>query len=150
MWCRPESAPCRRKRRTRSASGLLSALRSLEGADMNPLTFVVEQQQCTEWCWAAVTAAVCQCYGDETATLQCEVVNLVLQLPTDSCTECKCRQNQSAPCNQQHNLASALDTVNHDRGNPVDGIATLGFDQVKDEIDQGHPIVVRVTLDELA
>jgi hypothetical protein len=43
-----------------------------------------------------------------------------------------------------------LDTVNHDRGNPVDGIATLGFDQVKDEIDQGHPIVVRVTLDELA
>ena len=115
---------------------------------MSSLNFTIEQQQCSEWCWAAVTAAVCRCYGDATPTRQCEVANLVLKLPIDNCTDCDCQNNPSAACNQPKNLALALDAVQHDRGNPVDGISTLAFEDVKDDIDNGRPIVVRVTLEE--
>lgn len=115
---------------------------------MPALNFTIEQQQCSEWCWAAVTAAVCRCYGDSTPTQQCEVANIVLRLSIDNCTECDCQQDPFAICNQPRNLASALDRVQHDRGNPVDGIATLELSDVKSEIDQGHPIVVRVALDD--
>jgi hypothetical protein len=117
---------------------------------MNPLTFDIELQQCSEWCWAAVTAAVCKCYGDGTATRQCEVANLVLQLPTDNCTDCDCEQDPFAICNQPQNLASVLDAVHHNRGNPIDGIPTLRFEDIKSDIDNGRPVVVEVTLDDPA
>jgi peptidase C39-like protein len=117
---------------------------------MNSLKFPIEPQKCSEWCWAAVTAGVCNCYGDSTPTRQCEVANLVLQLPIDNCTECDCQQDPSAPCNQPRNLAAVLDTVHHDRGNPTDGIPTLQFEDVKSDIDNGRPIVVQVTLDDPA
>jgi hypothetical protein len=117
---------------------------------MSSLKFAIEQQQCSEWCWAAVTAAVCKCYGDATPTRQCEVANLVLPLPIDNCAECDCQQNPSADCNQPRNLAAVLDAVHHDRGNPKEGISTLQFEDVKSDIDDGRPIVVEVTLDDPA
>src|SRR5260370_30589231 len=107
--------------------GSPSLLQSPRLATMNPLNFQIELQKCSEWCWAAVTAAVCKCYGDGSPTRQCEVANLVLQLGIDNCTECDCQQNPSADCNHPRNLASVLDAVHHDRGNPVDGISTLPF-----------------------
>lgn len=114
------------------------------------LDFSIELQQCTEWCWAAVTAAVCKCYGDSSGTEQCEVASLVLQLPSDSCDECDCDQDPSADCNQPRNLASVLNAVKHNLGNPVNGHSTLKFDQVQSSINSGHPIVVQVTLDDPA
>jgi hypothetical protein len=117
---------------------------------MSVLNFSIELQQCSEWCWAAVTAAVCRCYGDQTPTQQCEVANLVLQLSTDNCTDCNCQQDPYAPCNQTQNLASVLDAVHHDRGNPPDGIPTLAFGDMKSDIDNGRPIVVEVRLDDPA
>jgi hypothetical protein len=117
---------------------------------MNTLEFSIELQQCSEWCWAAVTAAVCKCYGDETATRQCEVANLVLHLTTDNCTDCDCQRDPFAPCNQTQNLARVLSVVRHNRGNPVGGVSSLQFDDVKSDIDNGRPIVVQVTLDDPA
>jgi len=117
---------------------------------MNSLRFPIGLQQCSEWCWAAVTEAVCKCYGDAAAPRQCEVANLVLQLSTDSCTECDCEQDPFAICNQSQNLASVLNAVHHDRGNPIGGISTLTFEDVKSNIDNGRPIVVEVTLDDPA
>ena len=122
----------------------------LKWDNMPALNFTIEQQQYTEWCWAAVAAAVCRCYGDSTPTRQCEVANLVLRLPFDNCSECNCEWDQSALCNQPRNLASVLDRVQHDRGNPIDGISSLGFDEVREEINTGHPVVVRISLDEPA
>jgi hypothetical protein len=117
---------------------------------MSSLNFAIELQQCSEWCWAAVTAAVCKCYGDGTATKQCEVANLVLQRSIDNCTECDCQQDPFAICNQPQNLGSVLDAVHHDRGNPVGGLSTLGFEDIRSDIDNGRPIVVEVTLDDPA
>jgi hypothetical protein len=117
---------------------------------MKTLNFEIELQQCTEWCWAAVAAGVCKCYGDISATRQCEVANLVLQLPEDSCSQCDCQQDPFAICNQPRNLALVLDTVRHDRGNPTDGLPTLAFSDIKSNIDNGRPIVVQVTLDDPA
>jgi hypothetical protein len=117
---------------------------------MKTLDFEIEQQKCSEWCWAAVTAAVCKCYGDPSPTEQCEVANLVLQLPTDNCDDCDCQADPFAICNQPRNLASVLGTVGHNRGNPPDGIASLSFEDVQSNIDNGRPIVVQVTLDDPA
>lgn len=117
---------------------------------MSALNFTIEQQQCSEWCWAAVTAALCRCYGDDSPTRQCEVANMVLNLPIDSCTDCNCQEDQSALCNQGQNLATVLSTVRHNRGNPVDGHPKLQFEDVMSEIDNGRPIVVRITLDDPA
>ena len=117
---------------------------------MKTLSFEIELQQCSEWCWAAVTAAVCKCYGDPSTTGQREVANLVLQLPTDNFDECDCQQDPFANCNEPRNLALVLDMVRHDRGNPADGITALSFDDVKSNIDNGRPIVVQVTLDDPA
>lgn len=117
---------------------------------MKVLDFDIEMQQCSEWCWAAVVAAVCRCYGDETPSRQCEVANIVLQLPADLCTDCDCQQNPFAVCNQSRNLASVLDAVHHDRGNPAEGISTLAFGDIQSDIDNGRPIVVQVSLDDPA
>lgn len=117
---------------------------------MRILQFAIELQECSEWCWAAVTAAVCKCYGDPAPAKQCEVANLVLQLSTDNCTDCNCEHDPSAACNQPQNLASVLSLLNHDRGNPPDGLAILQFDDVKSDIDDGHPVVVEITLDDPA
>ena len=111
------------------------------------LEFSIELQRCAEWCWAAVTAAVCKCYRDPSETSQCEVAKLILG---SDCEDCDCQQDPFADCNQPFNLASALNTVHHDRGNPIDGVSSLGFEQVKSNIDNGRPIVVQVTLDDPA
>src|SRR5436305_8639393 len=117
---------------------------------MKALTFEIEQQKCSEWCWAAVTAAVCQCYGDTSTTQQCEVANLVLRLGIDNCNDCDCEEDPSAMCNQSKNIAVALNAVRHDRGNPTGGIRNVSFEDVKSEIDNCRPIVVDVVLDDPA
>lgn len=114
------------------------------------LDFSIEFQRCTEWCWAAVTAAVCKCYGDSFGTEQCEVASLVLELPSDDCEGCDCQQDPSTDCNQPRNLTSVLNAVKHNRGNPANGHSTLTFEQVQSNINSGHPIVVQVTLNDPA
>lgn len=114
------------------------------------LNFSIEGQLCSEWCWAAVAAAVCRCFGDQNPPRQCDIVNRALNLPTDACSECDCENDPLAPCNKPHNLADSLDVVGHNRGNPPNGDPTTRFTDVKREIDAGSPIVVQVTLDDPA
>jgi hypothetical protein len=102
----------------------------------------MEQQQCTEWCWVASTLAVCRCFQDtDSPASQVDLANLVLRPagPRCGCTN----------CNQPVNLAVALDSVHHDRDGP-EGIYTVKFESLKQEIDAGHPVVVRVRLNDPA
>ena len=108
---------------------------------MNTLNFHIEQQICTEWCWAAVAAAVCACYNDSDAPDQRGVVSLVGGDP-----DCDCQQNPSLPCNQPRDLSSVLATIGHE-GEEVPNVL---FSQVTNAIDLGRPIVVRVIFSESA
>jgi hypothetical protein len=110
---------------------------------MNPLIFPIQQQICSEWCWASVAAAVCACYQDPDAPDQRGVVSLV---NGDDSGDCGCDQDSSLPCNQPKDLSFVLSKILH-RG------AKLGspqFSDITDEIDQGQPIVVQVELSESA
>ena len=60
---------------------------------MNPLNFTIEQQICSEWCWAAVASAVCKCYNDPDAPSQRDVVDIVLGAPSGS--QCNCEEDLS-------------------------------------------------------
>lgn len=111
------------------------------------LNFTIEPQRCTEWCWAAVVAAVCNCYGDASPANQCDVAELMLG--TD-CDDCDCQQDRSAPCNQPFNLGTVLSKVRHNLGNPVNGVPTLSLEDVKSSINDQRPIVVQVELDDAA
>jgi hypothetical protein len=110
---------------------------------MNPLNFPIQQQICTEWCWASVAEAVCACYSDPDAPDQRGIVSLVNE---DASGDCGCDQNSGLPCNEPKDLSFVLAKIRH-RG------AQLGrpeFIEITDEIDQGQPIVVQVELPESA
>ncbi len=91
---------------------------------MNPLNFTIEQQICSEWCWAAVASAVCKCYNDPDAPSQRDVVDIVLGAPSGS--QCNCEEAPSSPCNAPMSLPSVLDQVGHARAVALDDPAASG------------------------
>jgi hypothetical protein len=116
----------------------------------NPLTFSISQQECGEWCWAAVAVAVGVFYQDQHCPRrQCELVNQMLQLSNDCCTQCRCKTDPFDSCNQPQNLAEVLGQYKHCRDD-TSGIAEMKFAEVQKEIDDGHPIAVSITMDDPA
>jgi hypothetical protein len=111
---------------------------------MPALNFPLPQQECTEWCWAAVGSAVTACYQDDPPLNQRQVVGKVLG---GGASNCNCQQDPTLPCNRPQNLAFVLDRANQHGG---DSAASMEFSEVKDEIDQNRPIVVQVALAEPA
>lgn len=111
----------------------------------NPLEFEIEQQQCTQWCWAAVTVSIVKFLSGQGPD-QCELVNQIVKPGKDCCTDCRCSDpGASEPCDQTANVGSALLKVNHGRdtgnGVPKDDI---DWEDLQAEIDAGQPIVVSI------
>jgi Papain-like cysteine protease AvrRpt2 len=98
------------------------------------LELALQRQQQTQWCWAAVSTSVARYFGDSRWT-QCAVVNA--ELDEDSC----CTNGSSPNCNKPWRLDRALERVDaledKDDGAP-------DFDAVRDEIDAGRPVGVRI------
>jgi hypothetical protein len=113
------------------------------------LNFHLKPQECSQWCWAAVTSAIGAFYQDPNCPEQCGVVSTVLNIGTNCCTECDCQANQFDPCNQPMNISRALREYNHDGGDGPDGTA-LSFAQIQTEINADRPIAVNVVLHDAA
>lgn len=111
---------------------------------MPALSFPLSQQECTEWCWAAIGAAVTACYQDDPPLTQRQVVGRVLG---GAASNCDCEQDPTLTCNKPQNLGFVLGRANQHAG---DDAASMDFSEVKDEIDQSRPIVIQVALAELA
>jgi len=116
----------------------------------NPLPLSIQKQECGEWCWAAVAVAIGTFYEDEDCPKkQCALVNQVLQLTKDCCTECRCTTDPFDSCNQPENLGDVLGQYKHCRdGN--NGVASMQFSEIQQEINDGHPIAVSVQLNDSA
>jgi len=110
------------------------------------LTFRIQRQQQSEWCWAAVAASVQQFFEPASEPAlelrQCEVADMVLQR-TGCCDD-------PEPCNESAKLENALkkirkwrNTLNADSS--TGGILT--FEQVQREIDRGRPVCAGITWD---
>lgn len=105
------------------------------------LNFVMQRQLETNWCWAAVSASVCDFFGGPngpsgTPWKQCEIVNVAHNLLT-----C-CQDGSTYQCNQDGMLDQGLVIVSHLAG-PALGRAE-DFAYVQQEIDGGRPVGVRI------
>jgi len=99
------------------------------------LNFVMQHQQQTNWCWAAVAASVSAFFNPSTPWTQCLIVNAELGR-----TDC-CVNGSSASCNVPWYLDRALQRT----GNFVSwssGAETLA--NIENEIDNGRILGVRI------
>jgi hypothetical protein len=98
------------------------------------LNIAIEHQQHDQWCWAAVTQAVCRAFGDATAT-QASIVCQVLANPLCG------SMPTPASCNVQFPVDVSLDQYNHLDDRP----GLLSFAQVQQQIDlRQRPIAILV------
>lgn len=117
---------------------------------MNPLAFELDEQECDDWCWASVGVGIGQFYQDqECPGQQCQLVTQIASPGKDCCKNCDCKSGNFEICNQPHDLGDMLEQIAHGHGD-LDGIAKMSFSQIKNEIDNGHPIVVSIRWDEAA
>ncbi len=99
------------------------------------LTFNMQTQQQTNWCWAAVSTSVALFYDPSSTWTQCAVANG--EMGETTC----CTSGGSAACNQTWYLDLALQRVGH-FDNWSGG--AMSFADVRSEIDVGRPLGVRV------
>src|ERR1017187_10062469 len=97
------------------------------------LNLEVEPQQGDLLCWAAVAASIARFYNPLSPWTQCSVASQVLN-------SAECCQSMSS-CNRESSLESALQATAHLAAPPI---FRLAFQQIKDELDQQHPIGIRI------
>jgi len=99
------------------------------------INFIMQQQQCGQWCWAAAAVSVCAFFNPNQTWTQCSLVNAEFNRP--DCCVVGCSQ----ACNQPWYLSNALQRT----GNYValaSGVCTMN--QIKQEIDNNRPLCVRI------
>jgi len=104
------------------------------------LTFKVQPQQESEWCWLAVTASIDTYYSQPSAWTQCLLAND--QLFQQTC----CQDGKTADCNKPGSLQSSLGRVQRLRNSVASPILFLGVQQEIDSLNPvGRPIAVGIT-----
>jgi hypothetical protein len=95
---------------------------------------MIQHQQQTNWCWAAVATSIALFYDPASTWTQCAVANG--ELGRNDC----CGTGASGPCNVYGFLASSLTRVGHlDHWTG----STTSFTDVRTEIDGGRPLCLR-------
>src|ERR1039458_2942344 len=97
------------------------------------LNLEVEAKQGDLLCWAAVAASIARFYNPLSPWTQCSVASQVLN-------SAECCQSMSS-CNRESSLESALQATAHLAAPPI---FRLAFQQIKNELDQQHPIGIRI------
>jgi hypothetical protein len=102
------------------------------------LTFEMQRQCQTEWCWAATSVSVSHHYDPESDWTQCAMVNAEKEL-----TGC-CEDTAGDDCNRPNVLdrpLSRAEVFDHKERGPV------AYDVVRREIDAGRPLAIRIGWD---
>ena len=96
----------------------------------------MQQQQQTQWCWAATATSVALFYNAASTWTQCTVVNAELGR-TDCCTN-----PASGDCNKPWTLSTTLTRVGHLASFTT---GSTSFADVRTEIDNGRPLGARIS-----
>lgn len=109
---------------------------------MPKLAFVMQTQQQSEWCWAAVSASNSDFFGGPPGPSggmwkQCEVAQCALT-GHPAC----CDQPMPTTCNEDWYLEQGLDCVSHKAGDPTPGPSPYAY--IQSEINNNHPVGVRI------
>ena len=119
------------------------------------ISFGIERQQQSDWCWAAVAVSV-ERYFDPASTLeQCEIANKVIpkEYPTDPAPEIDSCDHPE-PYNKPADLKLALEDIHKWRttlnrlvaaGGTIVSPGTLTFEAIRQEIDRGRPICAAIS-----
>lgn len=116
---------------------------------MPRITFDMETQQHSEWCWAAVTVSVDHYFNNKSTWCQCRLVTHVaklkkgLNLNVKNCGTCQKPDPVPEKCNKTFYLDKALRTVRRLKGKARD--APLSFHQVDKEIKARRPVCAEIT-----
>jgi Papain-like cysteine protease AvrRpt2 len=99
------------------------------------LSFTMQRQQQTQWCWAATSVSVARFYDGRTGWTQCGMVDA--ELGQHGC----CNQGRSARCNRPNVLDAPLARADilARRQN-----AAAGYSAIRAEIDAGRPVAWRI------
>ena len=101
----------------------------------NPISFTMQPQQQTEWCWAAVSTSINLYFNPASGQTQCAVANVAMNQST-----C-CQDGSSAQCNQPWFLDQALQIVgNLNAWSP----GRAAFATIQAEIDACRPFCLRI------
>jgi hypothetical protein len=101
----------------------------------NPLSFAMQRQEQTEWCWSATSVSVNLYFNASSGQRQCSLVNAALGQTT-----C-CTNGGSDVCNQPWYLDRALRLVNNFQQIQARR-ATLA--EIRAAIDSGRPLCLRI------
>jgi hypothetical protein len=85
------------------------------------LDLMMQAQQETEWCWAAVSTSIAHYYDGRSPWVQCRLVNEVLSSGRALKKPICCDDPGSAECNQPWKLYDALERVGHLGASHADG-----------------------------
>lgn len=101
---------------------------------MPVLNFPMQQQQMSEWCWAALSSSTTVFFNDPRAWRQCELASDQLATPN-------CCTGPTSACNRQWFLERALERVGH--LNRIAG-APGSLQAIVGEINAGRPVGARI------
>jgi len=103
--------------------------------------FKIQQQEQSQWCWAAAAASICVFYQDETDHKQCDLANRFLEDMRNG-VDC-CVNGSSNECNLPSDLSDALRQLGHMQPPPR---GALPFDRLSSQIATNSPVAVRIQL----
>jgi hypothetical protein len=108
-----------------------------EPADQ-PTTFSMQQQEADDWCWAAVAVSVNKFIAPNSSLTQGTLASQLLP-------ECN-GDPTSAVCNLPASLTQALNLIHRQVADPI--LSPISFAQIRQTIDSGWPIPVRIVWDD--
>lgn len=113
----------------------------------NPLPFEMQQQGCTEWCWAAVTSSIASFVKLKPQPEQCEIVDKEAFSPNNPSPGC-CKQanrcKTSQVCNRRGNVGIILGNYNLTPDSSGQIPSASDFATIKDQIDACCVVVIEV------
>ncbi len=117
----------------------------------NPLPFNIQEQECSEWCWAAVVSSIAVFVNASQQPRQCEVVDneaFSPSVPSPGCcsetNRCISKDSQ-CPCNTTGPIGSALADYGVITGSMDGQVPSLGdFLTITGQIAQSSVVVIQV------
>jgi len=101
----------------------------------NPLSFTIEHQQQTEWCWSATSVSITRYFNQTSSWQQCTLANATIGRQT-----C-CTDGKNPECNQPWNLVDPLTIVRNFQSTEE---RRLTLTEVRSAIDDGRPLCLRI------
>ena|SRR5271165_3658663 len=101
-------------------------------------SFTMQQQEADQWCWAAVGVSVNNYIAPHSTLTQSQLAAKVLG---------GCNGDPGSPnCDQPASMTQVLNAVHRQAADPV--LAPISFAQIRQTIDSGWPIPVRIVWDD--